>query len=144
MLRQATNKCRIEGILSEINLKYGSYTKNGATIDTIGGDIKVLVNQEVNGEDNALIIPVYMFAPKLTNAGKPNPAYESLLKVKNEFASVAATGDENLADRVRITGANIRMNEYYSQDGRLVSFPRINASFINKIRKRRKCNSFFF
>jgi hypothetical protein len=27
------------------------------------------------------------------------------------------------------------MNEYYSQDGRLISFPRVNASFINRIGK---------
>lgn len=132
MLRQATNKCRIEGILSEINLKYGSYTKNGATIDTIGGDIKVLVNQAVNGEDNTLIIPVYMFAPKLTNAGKPNPAYESIEKVMKEYTSIASGAGMDGADKVRITNATIRMNEYYNQQEQLVSFPRINASFVNK------------
>lgn len=43
-LRQAENRVRIEGILSEINLKYGSYQKNGRTVDNIGGDIKVLVH----------------------------------------------------------------------------------------------------
>ena len=59
-LRQAENKVRIEGILSEINLKYGSYQKNGRTIDNIGGDIKVLVKQEINGEQKDFIIPVYM------------------------------------------------------------------------------------
>ena len=66
MLRQAENKVRIEGILSEINLKYGSYVnkQTGALVDTIGGDIKVLVHQEVNGENIDLIIPVYMFSPK--------------------------------------------------------------------------------
>ena len=31
-LRQAENRVRIEGILSEINLKYGSYQKNGRTV----------------------------------------------------------------------------------------------------------------
>ena len=51
MLRQAENKIRIEGILSEINLKYGSYVRDGKTIDNIGGTIKVLVSQEVNGEN---------------------------------------------------------------------------------------------
>ena len=73
MLRQAENKIRIEGILSEINLKYGSYVRDGKTIDNIGGTIKVLVNQEVNGENVDLIIPVSMFSPKYTNAGKINP-----------------------------------------------------------------------
>lgn len=134
MLRQAENKVRIEGILSEINLKYGSYVnkQTGALVDTIGGDIKVLVHQEVNGENIDLIIPVYMFSPKLTNAGKPNPSFESIEKVMKEFSSIAATGNEATADKVRITGASIRMNEYYNAQSQLVSFPRVNASFVAK------------
>ena len=131
MLRQAKNTVRIEGLLSEINLKYGSYVKNGATIETIGGDIKVLVHQEINGEPNDLIIPVYMFSPKLTNAGKPNPAYASIETVMKEFVSIAAAGEAG-ADKIRITNGNVRMNEYYNQQGQLVSFPRINASFVQK------------
>lgn len=132
MLRQAENRVRIEGILSEINLKYGSYVKNGATVDTVGGDIKVLVNQQINGEDVSLIIPVYMFASKLTNAGKPNPAYASIESVMKEYVSIASGAGEAGADRVRITSGSIRMNEYWNQQGQLVSFPRVNASFVGK------------
>lgn len=132
MLRQAENKVRIEGILSEINLKYGSYVKNGMTIDNIGGNIKVLVHQNINGEDITLDIPVYMFASKLTNAGKPNPAYESIEKVMKEFISIASGAGEAGADRIRITGASIRMNEYWNAQGQFISFPRINASFVAK------------
>ena len=132
MLRQAENKVRIEGILSEINLKYGSYVKNGATIDNIGGNIKVLVHQNINGEDVTLDIPVYMFASKLTNAGKLNPAYESIEKVMKEFVSIASGAGEAGADKVRITGASVRMNEYWNAQGQFVSFPRINASFVAK------------
>ena len=132
MLRQAENRVRIEGILSEINLKYGSYVKNGATVDTVGGDIKVLVNQQINGEDVSLIIPVYMFASKLTNAGKPNPAYASIESVMKEYVSIASGAGEAGADRVRITSGSIRMNEYWNQQGQLVAFPRVNASFVGK------------
>ena len=132
MLRQAENKVRIEGILSEINLKYGSFVKNGATVDNIGGNIKVLVHQTINGEDIALEIPVYMFATKFTNAGKPNPAYESIEKVMTEYVSIASGAGEAGADKIRITNGNIRMNEYYNQQGQLVSFPRVNASFVTK------------
>lgn len=132
MLRQAENKVRIEGILSEINLKYGSYVKNGVTVDTIGGDIKVLVNQQINGENVSLIIPVYMFSPKLTNAGKLNPAYESIEKVMKEYVSIASGAGEAGADKIRITSGNIRMNEYWNQQGQLVSFPRVSTSFVTK------------
>ena len=132
MLRQAENKVRIEGILSEINLKYGSFVKNGATVDNIGGNIKVKVHQTINGEDITLEIPVYMFATKFTNAGKPNPAYESIEKVMTEYVSIASGVGEAGADKIRITNGNIRMNEYYNQQGQLVSFPRVNASFVAK------------
>lgn len=132
MLRQAENKVRIEGILSEINLKYGSFVKNGVTVDNIGGNIKVLVHQTINNEDVTLEIPVYMFATKFTNAGKPNPAYESIEKVMTEFVSIASGVGEAGADKIRITNGNIRMNEYYNQQGQLVSFPRVNASFVAK------------
>ena len=132
MLRQAENKVRIEGILSEINLKYGSFVKNGVTVDNIGGNIKVLVHQTINNEDVTLEIPVYMFATKFTNAGKPNPAYESIQTVMTEFVSIASGVGEAGADKIRITNGNIRMNEYYNQQGQLVSFPRVNASFVSK------------
>ena len=132
MLRQAENKVRIEGILSEINLKYGSFVKNGVTVDNIGGNIKVLVHQTINNEDVTLEIPVYMFATKFTNAGKPNPAYESIEKVMTEFVSIASGAGEAGADKIRITNGNIRLNEYYNQQGQLVSFPRVNASFVSK------------
>ena len=131
-LRQAENRVKIEGILSEINLKYGSYQKNGRTVDNIGGDIKVLVKQEINGEQKDFIIPVYMFANKYTNAGKPNPAYTSIETVMREYISIAARGSEATADKIRITNGDIRMNEYYNAQGNLVSFPRVNASFVNK------------
>ena len=135
MLRQAENKVRIEGILSEINLKYGSYVnKNtGASVDNVGGHIKVMVHQNINGEDVTLDIPVYMFASKFTNSGKLNPAYENIEQVMNSYVSIAAAGGEAGADKVRITNGNIRMNEYYNTQGQFVSFPRINASFISKV-----------
>lgn len=43
MLREAENIVRIEGILSEIDIKPGSYEKDGKTVENIGGSIKVKV-----------------------------------------------------------------------------------------------------
>ena len=134
-MRQAENKVHIEGILSESDIEYGSFQKNGKPVECIRGVIKVLVNQTVNGVPMNNEIPVYMFAGKTTNAGRPNPAYESIEKIKNEYVSIVAAGGEAGADRVRITSGRIQMNEYYNLDKRLVSFPRITASFVTKIRK---------
>ena len=128
------NVVKIEGILSEIDLKYGTFKKNNVDIKSIGGSIKIRVNTKINNEDTVLEIPVHMFATEFTNAGASNPAFESIERVMNEYVSIAAT-DENQADRVRITRAQIAMNEYYGQNGNLVSFPRISASFVTKIKK---------
>ena len=139
MLRQAINKVRIEGTLAEVDINPITYSKNGKEVEALGGKIVVKVVQPINGEEKELTVPVHMFAPKLTNAGKPNPGYESINRVTHEFTSIAAAGNEAEADRIRINNADIRMNEYYSQDGRLISFPRINASFVNKIVKKSDC-----
>lgn len=132
MLESKENSVKIEGILSEIDLETGSYIKDGKSIDKIGGSIKVRVTQTLNGEETELDIPVYLFANKLTNKGAANPAYASIERVMNEYKSIAAVGID-AADRIRITGAQIRMNEYYGQNGNLNSYPRINASFVTKI-----------
>lgn len=137
MLESKENAVKIEGILSEVDIKTGSFQKNGSTMDSIGGVIKIRVSQKINSSDEKpteLEIPVHMFASKLTNAGKPNPAYESIERVMNEYVSIAAS-DIDHADSVRITRGSIQMNEYYGQTGNLVSFPRINASFVSKVKK---------
>ena len=128
-MREAKNEVKIEGILSEIDIKVGSFVKNGNTVENISGSIKV----RVDSPEGQLEIPVHLYSNKLTNKGTPNPAYTSIEKVMNEFISIAAT-DEAHADRVRLTG-KIKMNEYAGQDGRITSYPRITASFINRIRK---------
>lgn len=133
MLRQATNEIKIEGYLSEVDLKYGSYVKNGETIETVGGSIKVLVEQQINGQDVALEVPVYMFSGKYTKNNTINPAYESIEKVMKEFTSIAAAGSKEGADKVRITKAQLRMNEFFNQNKELVSTPRVNASFVSKV-----------
>lgn len=135
-MKQTENKVKIEGILSEIDIEAGSFTKNGTNVESIGGVVKVKVQQQINGEDVTLEIPVHMFASKLTNKGTSNPAYESIEKIQKTFNSIAAVGEEN-ADRVRfnINSGAIQMNEYYNTNGQLVSFPRISASFVQKVKK---------
>lgn len=132
MLHEAENRVRIEGLLSETDLKYGSFVKNGETIETIGGTIKVLVEQVVNAVPLHLEIPVHLFSQKYKKDGGLNPSYESIQRVKEEFMSIASAGGREGADKIRITGAKIKMNEFFSKDGRFVSSPRITASFVGK------------
>ena len=104
------NVVKIEGILSEIDIDHKEFVKNGNTVKAIGGVIKIRVDLATNGDTTTLEIPVHMFASALTNAGQPNPAYESINRVMTEYTSIAAAGID-AADRVRITNGNIRMNE---------------------------------
>lgn len=132
MFRKAENRVRIEGILAETDIKYNSFVRNGETVEAIGGKITVLVEQSINGEAISLEIPVHMFSSKLTRAGKINPAYESIEKVMKEFVSIAACGSKEQADRVRITNAELRMNEFPGQNGAIVSQPRVTANFVSR------------
>ena len=133
-MRQVENKCKIEGILSEVELKYGSFVKDGKTVENINGQFKVLVKQEINGEVVALNIPVHVYANKLKkNSNDINPSYESLEKVMTEYASIAKTGSEATADKIRITNGYISMNEYYGKNGNLVSFPRVHTNFVSRV-----------
>ena len=134
MIREAENVVRIEGILSETDLKYSTFEKNGEKKNSIGGVIKIQVNQEINGESVTLEVPVHMFASEYTNKGTKNPAYQSIERIMNEYTSIAAAGGTANADCVRVTNGKVTMNEYYGQDGRLISFPRITASFVNKVK----------
>lgn len=137
MLREAENNARVEGILSEIDLKYGSFTQKstGAIKNCISGTIKVQVNQNINGKETMLEVPIHMFACELTNKGTKNPAYQSIEKVMTDFTSIAAAGSVQGADAVRISGAKITVNEFANRAGEISSYPRITASFINKIRQ---------
>lgn len=133
MLQQKMNEVKIEGILSEIDIKETSFVKNGKTINALGGVIKIRVDQNVNGQDVVNEIPVSVFASELKNDGNPNPVYTSLKTVMETYVSIAAGGIE-MADRVRITRAQITSNTYYANGENLVSYPRITGTFINRIK----------
>ena len=131
MLREAENRIKIEGVLSEIDLKYGSFMKDGKPTESIGGVIKVQVDQQIGGVPTTLEIPVHMFSTKYTKKGTINPAYESIEKVMNEYVSIPLAATSGVEpDKIRITGARLDMNEYFGQNGQLISFPRITTSFV--------------
>lgn len=137
MLREAENKVKIEGILAENDLKYVSYQRNGVPMEAVGGTIKVLVEREVNGVPTTYEVPVAMFSNKYIKngdkAGQINPAYTNIEEVMNNYKSIAATGSKDLADKIRLSAARIKMNEFYGRDGKLIATPRVNASFVNRV-----------
>lgn len=134
MLSQKENVVKVEGILSEIDLKYLDFQKNGQTRRAINGSVKIRVDQVVGGEERVNEVPVFVFVSELKNDGAKNQVFTSWEDVMKNWVSIAAGGID-AADRVRVTAGRIEMNEYYGQNGQLVTFPRVSTSFINKVRK---------
>lgn len=130
--RQALNRVKIEGILSETDIQYKSFTnkQTGAPSEAIGGVIKVLINQEVNGQPVDMEVPVHLFSVKYKKDGTLNPAFTSIETVMKEFISIASCGSAAGATKVRLTG-NIVMNEFPGTRG-MISQPRIQGSFVSK------------
>lgn len=133
-MKQAKNEIFIEGLLLESDIKIGTSKKDN-TKEYIRGELRILVNQKIDGVIVESIIPVRMFANQLTNDGKPSKAYESILKVKNEFVSAASVdGDLTKADAVRITGGSLNESLFVPRGSdKEASFPEIQSNFINKI-----------
>lgn len=134
-MKQAENIVHIEGILSEVDIKTG-LTKATATKpakDYIAGEVKIRTTVMINGAPTDLEVPIRMFATKLTNKGTENPGYAAIEKL-TQMTSIAACGDIERADRVRFNKADIRANEFYSQD-KIISYPTISGTFCQKIRK---------
>lgn len=136
MVNEMENFVSIEGLLSEINLKETSYNKNEVDVPCIKGDIKVRVVTELEkgAEPTTLEILVNYFSNKYTSSGNENPSYKNLMELIHNGNSIAAVGEDS-ADAVRIGSGKISMNEFYTPDGRLISYPCINASFVNIIKR---------
>lgn len=132
MAKEMNNYVIVEGILSEIGLERAVWNNQ----DVIRGDITVKVVAPITkgAAPTESQIPVRFFVKKLTNAGNENPAYTSVAKILDSGKSIAAVGEEE-ADCVSIRGARLQMNEYYAPDGHFVTFPVVNGSFINVIRR---------
>ena len=133
-MNQAKNEIFIEGILLESDIQTGTSKEDK---EYIRGELRVLVNQKIGDKTVESIIPVRMFSNKLTKQGKSNKAYESILKVKDEFVSAAAVGG-NLeeADAIRITTGSLNESLFVPRGSdREASFPEIQSNFINKINR---------
>lgn len=134
-MRISENQVKIEGILSEVGLETATFNRKGQATECIRGTIKIRVEQDINGTMTTMEVPVSAFASRYTNANAENPAYNSLKDVMENYKSIAACGNIDDADRVRITNGSLQENVFYAKNGDLVNTSRISASFINKIAK---------
>ena len=129
-IRQAFNSVKIEGILRELRLEEKD--------DVISGEVVIATDpQSEHG--------VRVYVKRLTNDGKPNPAYKGLRTLIDDCkdTSIAALMKEGrsldeataMATRIRIggrSGGQLGRNEFYV-GAEFVSRPSISANFFNRI-----------
>lgn len=91
--------------------------------------VTIRVTQPVDGKEETSEIPVGFFATPYTSTGKPNPAYKSLVDLK-ELKTAQNVGVDN-ADQVRITSGVLSENNFVSRTGNLINGFQIRGSFVN-------------
>ena len=131
MLQEKRNFIEVVGPISEIDLKPNA--QKGTGREYISGTVTIKTEDKINGEIKPVEIPFNVFAFKDKNNGDPNPAYKSLMDVKENYVSIAACGNEQEATYVRVVTdkGGIRENSFYGRDGRLVETARPSATFFN-------------
>jgi len=122
MMREADNKVFIEGTVSEISME----VKQVQGKEAISGEIVVLTG------DN-LIHTVDVFAYKLKKDGTENSVFKGLSTVMTDYKSIAKFGMDE-ADKVRISGAKLVVNDWYNPAGVLSSTVKINTNFVNRLK----------
>lgn len=128
ILREADNKVFVEGTVSEINFEIKEIDGKEA----IMGDIVIQL-------DDDSICTVDIFSYKFKKDGNENTIFKGLSTVMNEYKSIAKFGKEE-ADKVRISGAKLIVNDYYNNAGVLKSDIKIQTNFINRMKQGEELN----
>ena len=132
--KKIENNVKIVGVLVENGVKAGTYkNEKGETLDYLGGIFTVRVRQTVSGKEEVNDIPVYLWAGRKTKSGADNPAYDSVAKAVDTFASIAATGDESTATKVMINSGQLSENIFSTDGEQVACTPRIRGTFVRSV-----------
>lgn len=127
IMNQATNKINVVGKLLDAVINDGVL---GDGRKYKRANVTVRVTQTFGGREETSEVPVSMFASQYTKENKPNPGYQQIMSL-SEMKTAQNVGIDN-ADTVRISGANIRENNFVSRNsGQLINGWQIGTSFIS-------------
>lgn len=131
-MRRMKNNVRIEGYVYDHDLEErvtGENSKNPGT-EYISGTLSIATDEEMMN-----IVQVhYTYVTPVTKSGRPNNTYNVLKSIiSGRIGSVIGDGEEN-AGIVRVD-SSIGLNEWYNQDGELVSRKRNEGGFIHQMKK---------
>lgn len=120
---QAINTVNVVGKLLSTTFR-SDKTSTGKPYESVA--MVVRVTQIIEGKEETSEIPVSIFASQYTNAGKLNPLYENVQKVK-ALKTIQDVGFDN-ASMVRLSRANLQEN-YFISNGRFYDGWQIRGSF---------------
>ena len=122
---QGQNKINVVGKLMDVSFRSG---KSSTGREYESANMTVRVQQTYGGRDEVSDIPVSMFVSKYTKTGALNPGWTQFQDFKNY--NTAQNVGIDAATTVRISGANIKENNFMSRNGQRIDGWQINTSFI--------------
>lgn len=130
-IRQSENNIHIEGIVTEFDIAEDSLP-DGREI--VKGEIKVQTDA-----DSIHVVEVFAMRWKDKKKTEESRLAKGYLTLAETLESVSDVGKER-ATRVRINTGEIRRNEFYLPDGRLISNPTFSATFVNRVKENDEFN----
>lgn len=121
---QGQNKVNVVGKLLDVAFRQGKFSDGR---DYESANMTIRVTQTYGGRDETSDIPVSMFAAKYTKKNTLNPGWTQLQDLKS-FKTVQNVGIDE-ATTVRVSGGNLRENNFVSRSGQLINSWQINTSF---------------
>lgn len=122
---QGQNKVNIVGKLLDVTFRQG---KTSDERNYESANMTIRVTQTYGGRSETSDIPVSMFATQYTKRNTLNPGWTQLQDLKN-FKTVQNVGFDEAAT-IRISGGNLRENNFVSRSGQLINGWQISTSFI--------------
>ena len=127
---QSTNTVTIVGVLKELDIEEKN-TADGRGY--VQGKAVIKVDQEIGGKMVENEIPVRMFSMRLKKDQTKNAVYDGIVKMANDFTSLAAADDPSLASKVTITSGQIQESNWLDkQTGAPKSGFQISSNFMRK------------
>jgi hypothetical protein len=138
-LRQADNYVLIEGILSEKKLREKEIKRGDGTDNAILGTLTI-----ETAPNSVHTVRVFTYEHK--KDGSENKNFSSWKTVLNQYKAIVEINEDEedigvgreSADKVRIKGGQLGINDYVGQDGALRSFPEVTTNFINRVKESEK------
>lgn len=127
---QSTNRVTIMGTLNELNIEE---KVSGEGKEYVQGTASIKVDQEIGGKHVENIIPIRMFSMRLKKDGGKNVVYDGIVKMKENFTSLAAAETPSQASKVIINGGQLQENMWLDKTtNQLRTAFQISSNFMKK------------